>query len=193
MKILTKLTLSVAVMLACLISVYLLQQQQSSPLVYRHSSEVYFIYPIPNAPVYKGSITTSPATPSVPSESMLSPLNEGKSSATPSSLSLYKGTGAVEPFINFKSSKSVVQSAGQVNSGFVYGSASTKGGGTSASYGLASSLSKPNGTVGLMYYDTDPIAPDNLQKETAGPTLPVGNGVWILLMLVAIYWEMKRR
>ena len=191
MKILTKLILPATLMLACFASIYLLQQKPSS--VYIYSSEEYFIYQIPSIPVYKGSKTNVVATPAVPPMPELSSISGGKTS----NLSMYENVDVIVPVVNFNSSKSTGQSAGQAASGmYAYGRASSRGENSSGSYGFTGSSSKPNASVELLYLDSnspkDPVDPDNVRREKAPGTLPIGNGVWTLLLLAAGYILTKR-
>ena len=207
MKTIIKLALTIVVLFSCYTAIQLLQEIVIQPRissVHPTSSDMYLIYKMSDVPVYKGSGMSTPshqsnkstAMPAVsPWSSAASPFT-GKSSINNSTaqVSMYENIGALVPSINLKQS-SPSQTMGYSDNGFyAYGGSSTKeGGGSSAGYGLANRLSNSAASAGLLYVSpADPVDPDNMYLAAIPETLPVGNGVWVLLLLAAGYLASKQ-
>ena len=194
MKTITKITLTIAVLISCFAVIHLLQQEQSSPTMYTPSSGTYSVYSTtPNIPVYKGSgmRTTSSGQgysgmPAVSQQSSnVMPLTSKGFGNSDAGVSIYGGN-VIQSSVDFKSS-SPVQTVNQADYGFyAYSGLFAKGGsGTLAGYGNSS---KPDGLITpLSGTGGGSLDPDNEDPETIPGTLPVGNGVWVLLLLAAGY------
>jgi len=213
MKTIIKLALTIVVLFSCYTAIRLLQEMAIQPRissVHPTSSDTYFIYKTSDVPVYKGSGTASTsshqsnkstAMPAVSPWSSTALPFTGKSSINNSTaqVSMYENIGALVPSINFKQSSSS-QTAMNYSDNGVYSAVrrSSSSAGGSAGYGLAGSLSKPNGFIVPLYAaPDDPTDPDNETSTTPPHPLdddaPVPGGIGVLLALAAGYWLMKKR
>ena len=205
MKTITKITFSVTVLISCFAVIHLLQQGQSSSAMHTHLSGAYSTYSTSNIPVYKGSNSSAATSSSgqrysssIPAISLQSsntlPLTGKGFGYSNADVSIYGGP-VIQSSVDFKSS-SPAQAVSQADYSFyaMGGLSSKASGSASANYGLASSLPKSGGFVTPLTGDgtgTSPD-PDNEIPETIPGTLPVGNGVWVLLFLAVGYVGMKR-